>query len=626
MNNYYDEEKNKQNWSKACTVALVADAAYALIASNSLENYTVGLAHGNEPENTYGYDDYSSLKVKQNNFMVLNIGADYDLIKMGNIAQKCNENDISCAVVLHSKANNLGEMYDEIDMLQAFCQRYTIDLPIYLSIDEIMNNYNLDNNQRTNLINAFITKCSNSNMYIGLAGGDANLYNCDTFITPITEYDTYLIMDHDFDKEEYNYYYKGTATLKKDRNGNITAGYNLADVINSKGLNKEENQVLSAYYTLQPGESIPGIALKYGLSVNDILNYNDIKASKMSEAKVIKIPNMYATVNKDTNTRNYSYAAARGIDISVNQDTMDWDRIKETSDFIIIRATSARNSNGKIEAAMISADKKLEENVIGAFQNQIPFGLYFAVDKQISIENFKARFESRLQNCDAIYEQNGITVDKDKIPLFIDFEYYAEDNDYYQLIIEAKTIANNYGYSTVGIYANRSTIKDINNNIKNQHGQELSNLETPLWLAGGPQYSKAERSSDGFSIEELEELNNDTFLGVSPALRQVTNVCKDTGAADGKGNCDVSYLYTDELFPIQESENPTLNSVILQLEKYESRLKHFGNQITSPLAAPMAIGVVLAFLKLKLEVARRNKETTQPSEPVPRRVPCRNKR
>ena len=74
MNNYYDEEKNKQNWSKACTVALVADAAYALIASNSLENYTAGLAHGNEPENTYGYDDYSRLKVKQNNFMVLNIG------------------------------------------------------------------------------------------------------------------------------------------------------------------------------------------------------------------------------------------------------------------------------------------------------------------------------------------------------------------------------------------------------------------------------------------------------------------------------------------------------------------------------------------------------------------------
>ena len=626
MNNYYDEEKNKQNLSKACTAGLVLDAAFALIASNSLENYMAGLAHGNEPENTYGYDDYSSLKVKQNNFMVLNIGTDYDLIKMGNIAQKCNEEGISCAVVLHSKANNLGEIYNEIDMLQAFCQRYTIDLPIYLSIDEIMGNYNLDNNQKINLINAFITKCSNSNMYIGLAGGDANLYNCDAFLTPITEYDTYLIMDHDFDKEEYNYYYKGTATLKKDRNGNITAGYNLADVINSKGLNKEENQVLSAYYTLQPGESIPGIALKYGLSVNDILNYNDIKASEMSEVKVIKIPNMYATVNKDTNTRNYSYAAARGIDVSVNQDTMDWDRIKETSDFIIIRATSARNSNGKIEAAMISADKKLEENVIGAFQNQIPFGLYFAVDKQISIENFKARFESRLQNCDAIYEQNGITVDKNQIPLFIDFEYYAEDNDYYQLIVEAKTIASNYGYSTVGIYANRSTINDINNNIKNLHGQELSNLETPLWLAGGPQYSAAERSSDGFSIEELEELNNDTFLGVSPALRQVTNVCKDTGAADGKGNCDVSYLYTDELFPIQESENPTLNTVILELEKYESRLKHFGNLITSPLAAPMAIGVFLAFLKLKLEVARRSKETTQPSEPVRRRVSCRNKR
>ena len=625
MNSYYDEEKSMRLRSKLYTAALALDVAFAISASNCLENYKAGLIHGNAPKNTYGYDDYSSLKVKQNNFMVLNIGKDYDLIQMGKIATKCNENGISCAVVLHSKANNLGEIYDEIDMLQAFCQKYTIDLPIYLSIDEIMNNYNLDNNQKATLINAFITKCSNSNMYIGLAGGDANLYNCNAFVTPITEYDTYLRMDHDFDKEEYNYYYKGSATLKKDRNGNIEASYNLADVINSKGLNKEENQVLSAYYTLQPGETIPGIALKYGLSVNDILNYNGIKASKMSEATVIKIPNMYATVNKATNTRNYSYAAARGIDVSVNQGTMDWARIKETSDFIIIRATSARNSNGEVEAAMISADKKLEENIIGASQSQIPFGLYFAVDKQISTENFKARFENHLQNCNAIYERNGIAVDKNSIPLFIDFEYYTEENDYYQLMVDAKSIASSYGYNTVGIYANKSTIKEINNNIKAQHGQELSNLETPLWLAGGPQYSTAESSSDGYSIEELEELNNDTFLGVSPALRQVTNVCKDTGAADGKGNCDVSYLYTDELFPIQESENPTLNSVTLQLEKYESRLKHLSNQVSSPLTAAMALGTILTFVKIKLEINRLRKGYIELPSSTRKRVPFQHR-
>lgn len=41
MNNYYDKEKNKQNWSKACTVALVADAAYALIASKNCQTITI---------------------------------------------------------------------------------------------------------------------------------------------------------------------------------------------------------------------------------------------------------------------------------------------------------------------------------------------------------------------------------------------------------------------------------------------------------------------------------------------------------------------------------------------------------------------------------------------------------
>lgn len=611
MNFNLDEEKILKICSIISTAGLTLDAYALLTASNTFENYKAGIVHENAAKNTYGYDDYSSLKVKQNNFMILNIGGDNDLVEMEKVAEKCQEKGISCAVVLHSNANNLGEIYNEIDMLQAFCQKYTIELPVYLSIDEIMNNYNLNNTQKADLINAFITKCSNSNMYVGLAGNDANLYNCNEFVTTITDYDTYLTMDHDFDKEEYNYFYKGIATIKKDHSGNIEASYNLADVINNKGLNKEENQVLSAYYTLQPGETIQGIALKYGLSVNDILNYNDAKPSQISELSVIKIPNMYATVNKNTNTRNYSYAVARGIDVSVNQGTMDWQRIQETSDFIIIRATSARNSKNEYVGAMISPDKKLEENVINAVQNNVPFGLYFVVDKEIAIDDFNSRFEARLQNCDAIFSNNSLNVNKNNVPIFIDFERYCDTNDYYQIINSAKELASRYNYKIVGLYANKSVTSDINSNIKSSYNSEISQLNTPLWLAGGGQYLTSERNVDGFTLDELEEVNNDAFIGVSPAIKQVTNACKDTGASDGNGNCDVNYLYTDELFPVQETENPSLDTVTLQIEKYEDYVKHIGNKITSPLAAPMALGVVLAFIKLKVEYLRYQKGYTR---------------
>ena len=44
---------------------------------------------------------------------------------------------------------------------------------------------------------------------------------------------------------------------------------------------------------------------------------------------------------------------------------------------------------------------------------------------------------------------------------------------------------------------------------------------------------------------------------------------------------------------------------------YEDYVKHIGNKITSPLAAPMALGVVFAFIKLKVEYLRYQKGYTR---------------
>ena len=40
------------------------------------------------------------------------------------------------------------------------------------------------------LIEAFLDKATRSNIYVGLYGTDTNLYDCNEFITKISEYDT----------------------------------------------------------------------------------------------------------------------------------------------------------------------------------------------------------------------------------------------------------------------------------------------------------------------------------------------------------------------------------------------------------------------------------------------------
>ncbi|WP_348254123.1 hypothetical protein, partial [Salmonella enterica] len=80
-------------------------------------------------------------------------------------------------------------------------------------------------------------------------------------------------------------------------------------------------------------------------------------------------------------------------------------------------------------------------------------------------------------------------------------------------------------------------------------GISLKETDWYVWMSGGPQYSSREHTSyDDVTLDELEEVpsvSNDEFI---TSMRQVTNVCTDTGAANGMQHCDVSYLYDGELF------------------------------------------------------------------------------
>lgn len=603
-----------------------------LTANKSICDWVDSLYHRGDTENTYGYDKKPIIKINQNNFYVFNISNATDLVCADAYAnfldKKVNDNansNVSYAVVLHTKACTLGEIYKDIDMIQAFLARHQVELPVYLSIDELMENKKLDTKQKEELVSAFIKKFDMSKGYLGISGKDSNLVKFNEYVMDITDYDTYVIQD----SEEIKY--TGSHNMIKYLDGSITASDWLANSIASKQLNKSENLVYSAVYTIQDNEDLNSVALKFGLSVNDLKKYNNIKFKTPKSGDKILIPNLYVTVDPKTNDRAFTYAVASGIDISLFQGITDWNVISKTSDFVILRASSACLS--KDDASL--APKLVEVNNLNK-----PFGLYFCIEGNtvLATDAFEARFRANIANFEAICNANGININKDNIPLFIDFERFEANTDHLEIMRSAVRVANELGYSKVGLYANSSTTKRISQEYQSK-GTSLANENTILWLAGGPNYltssyveaKRAERNEEnqerkannestidtplgqeiGFAIEDLEEQENTSFEGVIPAIRQVGNYVNNTGAANSDGVADYNYLYSDNLFgndafgETPDSNPNTIESTIKSVDDY----RNVTNLLPSVLAHPdgALLGAITSYVFLLWTKQRFNK-------------------
>ena len=610
----YDYDKNEKRKMILASILDMVNggvliAGPVLTANKGIHDWIDSMYHRGDTENTYGYDKKPIVKINQNNFYVFNISSANDLVCADTYAsildKKANDNtnsNVSYAVVLHTKACTLGEIYKDIDMIQAFLTRHQVELPIYLSIDELMENKKLDTKQKEELVNAFIKKFDMSKGYLGISGKDSNLVKFNEYVMDISAYDTYVIQD----SEEIKY--TGSHNMIKYLDGSITASDWLANSIASKQLNKSENLVYSAVYTIQDNEDLNSVALKFGLSVNDLKKYNNIIFKTPKSGDKILIPNLYVTVDPKTNDRAFTYAVASGIDISLFQGITDWNVISKTSDFVILRASSA---------CLSKDDPSLAPKLVEVNNLNKPFGLYFCIEGNtvLTTDVFEARFRANIANFEAICNANGININKDNIPLFIDFEKFEANTDHLEIMRSAVRVANELGYSKVGLYANSSTTKRISQEYQSR-GTSLANENTILWLAGGPNYltssyveaKRAERNEEnnarkanneptvdtplgqeiGFAIEDLEEQENTSFEGVIPAIRQVGNYVNNTGAANSDGVADYNYLYSDNLFgndafgETPESNPNTIESTIKSVDDY----RNVANFLPSVLAHP----------------------------------------
>ncbi len=523
----------------------------------------------NSDENSIGYDDIKlnyNKSVYSNNFVMLhidNLSTDIGLLKAK--LEKCTENNISVGLVLDSKTDTLEQVYTGIDFLQAIIKEYNIDFPIYFNIDNVMNNENLNNAQKETIISTFLDKTSRSDMYIGLYGTDTNLYNCNEYIIDISQYDTYLVQDSKDIK------YNKTHTITKDLNGNIKSSLDLANIINNKKLNSAEKLVLSATYKVKENDSYESLALQFGISVSDLKKYNDNGMNyELQQGDIIAIPNLYKSISKENNDISYNYAIARGIDISDYQINIDWDKVKETSEYVIIEA--ARN-NADYKNNPGEFLNTFSEQFSEAINRDLDVGIYFCISKGMNIKIYEERLENYLQQIDDIISNKNISVNKEDIPVFFDFEVYYQYNDYYRLMNKAEEVCNKHGYNKIGLYANAHTLEKINSQMFNEYQINLNDTNWFVWKSGGKQYSAEEYSdNDDITLDELKEVENKSTSFYTPAIQKVTNVCTDTGATNGLNHCDVSFLYDSSVFEEtieQYDETESFGTIELDLNNYK---------------------------------------------------------
>lgn len=570
--------------------------------SNRVANSTDGTL-----ENTIGYEDvsaFNNISVHTNNFVIFHVNKDDNIVALSEKIEFCQKNNISVGVVLDTKALNLATIYEDVDFIQAIVKKYKIDLPIYCNIDNIMNSTSLNNAQRSAIMNAFIDKTSRSDMYFGFYGNDSNLCDCKEYVLDISLYDCFVV------QEDETIRYNGSCNIRKNINGEVYSGLDLSKVIIDKNLNSSTELVFSAHYTAKDKDTFHSLSLKYGLSEDDLRQYNSNFEGELEAGQVIAIPNLYKSYNVNTREYKYNYAVARGIDISNYQDNINWDRVAETSDFVIVEVAREPGNYTRNLGEYIEESTMQIKNVV---EKDIELGLYFCIYKDMDVSIYEERLNNYFAKFENEMQSNNVVLNRFNIPVFLDFEVFYEYNDYYQLMSLFEKICNEHGFTKIGIYGNGNTLSQISSSLnKNGEHVELKDTNWFVWKAGGSQYSSDENNDEGLKLEELIEPKSESNSQYTTVVQQVTNVCRDTGASNYYGNCDVNFCYSSELFGEELNKNIKENDevfsyVVIDLEQYKGlNINHIASNIFTSILALGCVVVAVRELGPRIILKIRN--------------------
>ena len=484
-----------------------------------------------------------------NDFVILDVGS-YKNFKVSKLLTNyklkyCDKKDIENGLIISTNADTEGEILKEVLYLKDIMKEYNTELPVYLNIDKIVQNSSLDNSRKRNLITSFLEKCTTNNIYVGVTGKDTNLKLMKDNLG-IDDYDALVIKNNDTISYDgnYNYYVENKKIYKKNEE------LDLAKVIKEKDLNNKDRFRGDATYTYHKGDSLDEIALTTGLSVDDILYYNNIRHfpsllqdfsirdlifdKNLSDGQKLYIPSTTAKAKSINDSEKVEYEKSeellRGADISAYNTISNWEDMAKQFQYLILKAGEGTTK-----------DPKYESFASSAAQNNIPIGIYVVntADSRLNEDDIRKQVEQEAAL--AIEQASYRQVD---YPIYIDLEKARtekiEDKDlkiiletWYKKIVEA-------GYIP-GIYTSGSIATKIHNSIDESLYNEYS-----LWYAYGEKYS-VPTSYDQVgspSGSGLYAWNRDDVV-----MQQASEVGTGSAGGNSSGYIDVDYSKIDYTKP-----------------------------------------------------------------------------
>lgn len=355
-------------------------------------------------------------------------------------------------------------------------------------------------------------------------GTDTNLCRVREYCG-IKDYDSFVVQDSN------KILYDGSYNLYRDLSGNIKAKTDLSKAITSKKLNNKDGFVNDGAYIIKPNEDLTDISLKYGISVNELLSFNEISdRSKVSPGDTLRIPMLIdKTVSNNIEFERLD-TPIRGCDISYAQGgSLDFSKLKENFEFIILKCSQGN-----------SIDSTFNDNYLGCVTNNIPIGVYCFNDINKNdcedLEDFNKKQKNQVS-----FTLDSLKNKKIDYPVYFDIEdydmYETLPADYVNSMLDIwYNEVSNSGYIP-GVYCNQSTFDYLQSCVDDNLADRFQ-----IWLAGGPQYMDEE--TDNLALDEVMPspfLNYDENV----TMAQSTNVATDAGAEDSRGHLDINFSKID---------------------------------------------------------------------------------
>ena len=545
-------------------------------------------------ENELGYTDinpfFNSMTntVENDDFVILDMG-NHSVVKTifeGKKAKYCNDNDISLGMIITSTSETESEIYHDVDFARYLIQEYNVDFPIFLNIDAIIENDNLNLEMKTKLIKNFVEKCVANNIYVGLHGKDTNLCRVRNYCG-IKEYDAFVVMEKD------TIDYEGEYSIYQTKDGDVRSTRNIAETITEKGLNNPSGYTNDARHVIAEGEDLIDIALHYGMSVNEILDFNHLKSKDNIPAGTqLRIPTIIKRSESSEVVQEYSELEepVRGCDLSYAQGAnINWDELNENYDFVILRCTQGT-----------TADSSFESNIINANMNGIPAGAYCYNEYTLNNVSSRADFSQKQQEqADSVI--NLLKNKKIDYPVYLAIELSNADETSRQLDSDSIkemidiwcTKMTESGYIP-GISCSQSSYQYLQSHLPYDLTEKLE-----VWLIGGDQYTGGKKDILLEDVKPSESLKNKV---PKAAVVQATDSAIGTGAGNHNGHLNVSYSYrdyTDKTYADDLIEDVEYTDEIEEFDRYNPFITR------GILAGTATVGTIAGALYLSSKAKKR---------------------